>query len=312
MTVPPPAHATRRTRRYWRRLIALLVAAMALTAGGVPALLGVATTVSLLYSSCDEHATTPGDFGHLWEDVTLTARDGHAVRAFFIPGRAMTGSSAAIIIPPTTNDGRGTRLDLADMLARHGYAVLTFESRRCAGMGPLSLGYKETDEVGAALAYLHTRDDVDPDRIGITGFSSAGATAIMAAARYPALRAVVAEGGYGDFAQNVIGTHGDSGTVFETIYKWSIAGSYRVITGVSMDRLSPLDVIGGIAPRPILLIYGSRERSLAGAKQQLAAAGPTADLWVVKGAGHGEYRAVTPDEYETRVIGFFDSALLGE
>jgi len=311
MTFPSPAHPPRRTRRYWRRLIAILVVAVLLTVGGIPALLGVATTVSLLYSPCDEHATTPGDFGLAWEDVALTAGD-NTIRAYFIPGNDGDAPHPAIIIPPTTNSGRGTRLDLADMLARHGYAVLTYESRRCAGMGPLSLGFKETDEVGDALAYLQTRGDVDPDRIGITGFSSAGATTIMAAARYPALRAVIAEGGYGDFAQNVIGTHSDSDTVFEAIYKWSIAGSYRVITGVSMDKLSPLDVIDRIAPRPILLIYGSRERSLAGAKQQLAAAGPTADLWIVEGAGHGKYRMMAPDEYETRVIAFFDSALLGE
>ncbi len=311
MTAPSPAR--RRNPRYWRRLFAVLVAAILIAAAGVPALLGAATTYSLLYGPCNERAATPTDFGYAWEDVTLAAQDGSHIRAYFIPGSsAATPRSAAIIIPPTTNAGRANRLGLAAMLAGHGYAVLTFESRRCAGMGPLSLGYHETREVGIALAYLQTRDDVDPDRIGITGFSSAGATTIMAAAQYPALRAVIAEGGYGDFADGVIGANSDSGTILEAIYKWSIAGSYRVITGVSLDNLSPLDVIGSIAPRPILLIYGSRESSLAGAKQQVAAAGPTADLWIVNGAGHGRYREVAPDEYERRVVAFFDSALQGE
>jgi dienelactone hydrolase len=39
---------------------------------------------------------------------------------------------------------------------------------------------------------------VDPQRIGIIGNSMGGATAILAAADYPSLRAVVAEGTFAD------------------------------------------------------------------------------------------------------------------
>ncbi len=293
-------------RRAWRRLVIIAVLAMVITVIVVPAGLGFATTYGLLYASCQEVSATPGDFGLSWEDLTLTARAGGHFRAFYMRGT----NRAAIIIPPTTNQGRGNRLALAQLLAQHGYAVITFESRRCAGMGPLSLGYKETDEVGDALTYLQTRSDVDPDRIGITGFSSAGATAVMAAARFPALRAVIAEGGYGDFAEGAVGMGSRDDTWLETLYKQSLRLSYHLITGIDIDKLSPLDVIGQIAPRPILLIYGSRERSLEGARQQLAAAGDNAQLWMVEGARHGTYRVDAPAEYENRVIDFFDRALL--
>jgi dipeptidyl aminopeptidase/acylaminoacyl peptidase len=299
-----PSQGIRRARRF---AFTAVIAAV-ITVIGVPAGLGFATTYRLLYSSCDAASTTPGDFGLAWEDLTLTAQAGGDFRAFFIPGT----NRAAIIIPPTTNDGRGDRLDLAAMLAQHGYAVMTFESRRCAGMGPLSLGYQETDEVGDVLTYLQTRPDIDPDRIGITGFSSAGATAIMSAARFPELRAVIAEGGYGDFSEGVVGLRSGDDTWLETLYKQSLRLSYHLITGIDIDKLSPVDVIGQIAPRPILLIYGSRERSLEGARQQLAAAGDNAQLWIVEGARHGTYRADVPAEYEDRVIAFFDRALLSK
>jgi fermentation-respiration switch protein FrsA (DUF1100 family) len=213
-------------------------------------------------------------------------------------------------MPPAYASGRGNRLDEADVLARHGYAVLTFDSRRCAGMGPLSLGYKETDEVGNALEYLKTRGDIDPDRIGILGFSSAGATSVMAAARFPAIRAVVAEGGYGDFAEGAVGINDERGSIVEKIYKKSIGITYRLITGVDIDKLSPVDVAGQIAPRPMLLIYGSLERSLEGARYQQAAAGENAELWIVQGAGHGNYLYIEPQAYEQRVVAFFDRALL--
>jgi len=52
--------------------------------------------------------------------------------------------------------------------------------------------------------------------------------------------------------------------------------------------------------------------SLPGARRQQQAAGDNAQLWVVDGAGHGNYSAVAPQAYEARIISFFNKALLGE
>lgn len=298
-------HASR--RHYWRKLLITTVILLMVAIIGTPALAGFMMTYVMVYRPCAGGQSTPGDFGLAYEDITINASAGGQFDAFYIPGT----NRAAIIIPPTTCGGRGSRLHLAALYARHGYAVLTFDSRRCADMGPLTLGYAETKEVGDALDYLLTRDDVEPERIGITGFSSAGATAVMSAALYPQLRAVAAEGGYGDFAEGAIGLGTGSDNVLEAIFKWSLGASYRLLTGVNIHKLSPQDMIGGIAPRPILLIYGTEERSLEGAYDQLAAAGDNVELWVIEGADHGTYLDVVPEEYEQRVIAFFDKALLG-
>jgi fermentation-respiration switch protein FrsA (DUF1100 family) len=295
--------------RYWLRLVRFFILALSVALLSVPLLFGFLTTLALLYAPCIENTLTPTDYGYDWEDVTLAARAGGRFRGFFIPG----ANGATIIIPPAGSNGRGIRLHEAAVLLRHGYAVFTFESRRCAGMGPLSLGYQEVDEVTDALDYVLTREDVDPNRIGIHGFSSAGATAIMATARFPTLRAVVAEGGYGNFVENALGTGRSSNRAiayFEVIYRWSTRLTYRLITGMDINQLSPVDVIGDIAPRPILLIYGSHEVSLPGGRHQKAAAGDNAKLWIVEGAGHGNYVDVASEEYERRVITFFDEALL--
>jgi pimeloyl-ACP methyl ester carboxylesterase len=300
--------STRSTSHRRRRTITLAVVAVLATVVIVPAGAGFVLTYTLLNPPCSDNGQTPGDYGYCWEDVTLQARAGGSFLGYFIPG----SNGAAIIIPPPYGGGRGSRLQEGDVLARYGYAVFSFESRRCADMGALSLGDQETSEVQDALDYLHARPDVDPDRIGILGFSSAGATAVMAAARFPDIRAVAAEGGYGDLAEGAIGLGTGGVNPLERIFKASLAVSYRVISGTDIGRLSPEDVIGSIAPRPILLIYGSRERSLGGARRQLAAAGENAQLWVVEGAGHGDYLTVAPEEYEQRVVTFFDKALFGE
>ncbi len=273
----------------------------------LPFLLGVLSTLGLLYAPCAGDGPHPKDYGYIWENVTLDARAGGQFRGYFIHGI----NGATIIVPPALAGGRGSRWPQIQLLVEHGYAVFTFESRRCAGMGPLSLGYDEVNEVADVLDYLLSRPDVDPDRIGIYGFSSAGATSVMAAARLPEIDAVVAEGGYGDFVENALGQTTRRGVAgyIEWAYRWPFRPTYRWVIGHDLERLSPVSVIDQIAPRPILLIYGSREVSLAGGRAQLAAAGDNAELWVVEGAGHGDYLAVAPDEYEARLVGFFDGAL---
>ena len=88
--------------------------------------------------------------------------------------------------------------------------------------------------------------------------------------------------------------------------------TYRLITGTNISALNPSGMISQIAPRPVLLIYGSNEVSLSGGYQQKAAAGDNAELWVIPGAGHGNYSQVAGEEYEARVMGFFKAALKSE
>lgn len=226
---------------------------------------------------------------------------GRPVRAYFLPG---TGA-AAIIVPPAHAGGAGAQAAEIALLNRGGFHVLTFESRSCMG-AVHSLGYAEVDEVGDALAYLATRPEIDAARVGILGFSSAGATSLMAAARYPQIAAVVAMGGYHDFPAYIRQNAGDS--FFGRLFRLSAEAGYRLSTGLPLSVLNPLSAMPAIAPRPVLLIYGSAEPTLPGARQQ-AAGGLAVTLWVVEGAGHGDYVAVAPEEFERRVLDFFRTAL---
>ena len=299
--------ARSRDREYWLRLAIFFVAALTVALVTIPALLGFLFMMGLLNAPCGSSQMTLATYEYPWEDVTIQARTGGEFRGYFMPGP----SGATILIAPPFNMGRDGRFRQAALFRRHGYSVLTFESRPCAGLGPHSLGQAEVAEVADALDYLLSRQDVDPNRIGIYGFSSAGATAVMAAARLPELQAVVAEGGYGDFAEETLGPGPDRGpaALFQSLFNRGARLAYRLVTGLDIDHLSPKDVIDQIEPRPILLIYGSREVSLIGARSQLAAAGEHTTLWIVEGASHGNYLDIAPAEYEARIVEFFDKAL---
>lgn len=226
--------------------------------------------------------------------------------AYFVPG---SGRDGAVVLIVPTNQARGERA--FEWMAYHdaGYHVLTFTGRGCLS-GVNTLGYMEAFQVGDALAYLATRPDVDMNRVGAHGFSQAGAAALLAAARYPAVRGVVAQGGYHDFGDEL-----DNNTASERLgilgglFNFGGRFAYRLRTGWDVGVLSPISVIGQIAPRHILLVYGTDEPGLRGARLQLAAAGENAELWEVNGAGHGDYVMVAGDEYARRVVAFMDRAL---
>ena len=86
-------------------------------------------------------------------------------------------------------------------------------------------------------------------------------------------------------------------------------------TAVFSNGLPPpdlADIIGRIAPRPVLLIYA--ENGVGGEELNQVlhkAAGGTAELWRVPGSSHLGGIDAQPEEYERRVTDFFDRALLG-
>jgi dienelactone hydrolase len=106
----------------------------------------------------------------------------------------------------------------------------------------------EVDQVGDALNFLATRPDVDMNRIGIQGFSAAGATSVMSAARYNHLKAVVAMGGYHDFGATLDAEA--HGSWYGPLYAAGARAGYRLATGLDMEVLSPVSTIDQISPAP--------------------------------------------------------------
>jgi acetyl esterase/lipase len=188
-----------------------------------------------------------------------------------------------------------------------GLGVLSLESRVCRGDRG-TFGYYEGDDVHAAYQYLRSRDDVDPARISVHGFSAAGAASIFGAARTPESRAVSAMGNYHDFGA-VIGIGNRDVSPIERLYRIGVVWGFESTGGVSLDKLRPIDAIPTMAPRPVRLVYGSQEVSLSGG-EAMDAAGDNARLWEVPGAIHGNYLEVAPDGVRDYIGGFHRDVLL--
>jgi pimeloyl-ACP methyl ester carboxylesterase len=95
---------------------------------------------------------------------------------WFFPGLL---KAPTIILCHGYESSRGELLTLVSALQDHQYNVFVFDfAAHGANSGVTTFGYKETDEVRAALNYLATRSDVDPNNFGMWGYNL-GAYAIL-------------------------------------------------------------------------------------------------------------------------------------
>jgi hypothetical protein len=288
-----------RRRRYGRRALLGVGAAVLAMFVLFPAVFAVVAT---------HRAREPvkaADLGRPYQEVTFTTSDGLRLAGWYVPSR----NRAAVIAFP----GREGPVDEARLLARHGYGVLLLDRR---GEGESegdfnAYGWGGEADLKAAAGYLSRRADVDPSRIGGLGLSVGGEMMLHAAAEDPRLRAVVSEGA----SKRSMAEQWDD----PAIGAWRkpltplLAQTAAVsVLGNEPPPPSLLDVVDDIAPRALLLIRG-----LAGQEAEvlnrafLRAAGEPTALWEVAGAGHTAALSTQPREYERRVVGFFDRALLG-
>ena len=275
--------------------------------------LGVAVLAEVLapfwfgyYATHAMRATVPdADLGAPHEHVTLTTSDGLELEGWYVPSQ---NGAAVIAFPGRTNPQPHTR-----MLVEHGYGVLLFDRRgegHSDGDGN-RFGWGGTRDIQAALDFLESRPDVDPARIGGLGLSVGGELLLQAAAEDPRLAAVVSEGaGTRTFAEELIDF--SPNTV--------IRGFHTLVAkhvGVSLFSDEPpppslVDILHEVAPRPALLIWapnGGNRETLNPLYHRLI--GPSASVWAIDDVKHMKGLQGHPEEYERRVVGFFDQALLG-
>jgi dipeptidyl aminopeptidase/acylaminoacyl peptidase len=103
----------------------------------------------------------------------------------------------------------GVRLfrEVADTLSRVGIAVLRLDDR---GLGASTGSFGNStsadfaDDIRAALTWLRSRSDIDPDRLAVLGHSEGGMIAPMVAATDPRLRAMVIMAGPGEPMKDIM------------------------------------------------------------------------------------------------------------
>jgi dienelactone hydrolase len=164
------------------------------TAGPLPGLKSFAPPAGAPYSAQDVTIRTPGGLT-LRGTLTLPQRaPGARLPAIVtITGSGPQDRDAS----PATLRAYRIYYQLADTLGRRGIAVLRLDDRGAGSdAGPATVTTADlADDIRAAVAWLRTRPEIDPARIGLVGHSEGGTIAPMVAATDSAIAGVVILGG---------------------------------------------------------------------------------------------------------------------
>lgn len=198
----------------------------------------------------------PADAPYTAEEVVVHTPEGlHLSGTLTLPKARATGRAPAVVT--ITGSGAEDRdeespaipgyrpfRELADTLGRRGIAVLRLDDRGVNGsdLGPLTATSADfANDIRAGIAYLRSRPEIDPSRIGLVGHSEGGMIAPMIAETDTALRAIVLMAGTASPGREI--------SMDQFTY---IMDSVRHVTGSARDSMFALErhALDSVAKQP--------------------------------------------------------------
>jgi dipeptidyl aminopeptidase/acylaminoacyl peptidase len=195
-----------------------------------------------------------------------------------------------------SNKDGGGMIAVAKMLTELGYAALRFDMRGCGeseGERGRVICLEQVEDTRNALSFLATRPEVDPKRIGVTGQSFGAAVAVYSAGVEPRIAACISSGGWGNGEKKFRKQHAspEAWKKFASMLEHGrqrrsrtgesiMVPRYDIVpipTGLrgnlakgsimefpfevveSMLAFNANDVVGNIAPRPLLLLHSAND-----------------------------------------------------
>jgi uncharacterized protein len=243
-------------------------------------------------------------------EVSISVNDGVVLQAWSI--RPLAANGDVVILLHGQSDNRASMLGNADMLLRHGYAVLLPDARAHGESGgPIATyGVKEAADVRRWYEWLHASQS--PRCIDGLGDSMGGAQILESLAGEPNFCAVVAESPFSTFqeaAYDRLGQQFDTGPwLGRTLLRpsiWAGIAYVRLRYGVDLRKASPENAVVD-SQVPILLIHGLADTNLPPRhSESIKVSNPAVVLWEPANAGHCAASSTAPAEYESRVVGWF-------
>jgi pimeloyl-ACP methyl ester carboxylesterase len=231
-------------------------------------------------------------------------------RAQFVTLRgayAASKNGAAVMLVHGAGGNRTSVLPEARALAEAGYGVLLFDlPGHGESDGQINWGQSERAALGAATTFTLAQPDVKHGKLGAFGFSMGGYALIGFAAKDARIKALAIAAAPPDPLE-------------QSRYQFSSLGPVTQIPANLALRWSAMEleptarqVIGSFAPRPLLMIGGTADKTVPEymVRDLFAAARAPKELHVIDGAEHGNYFQIAPRNYREYLQTFFDRALL--
>jgi dipeptidyl aminopeptidase/acylaminoacyl peptidase len=246
------------------------------------------------------------------QEASLTAADGVTLRAWFIHPQAYNGS--AVVLLHGITDNREGVAGYGKVFLDHGYAILLPDARDHGESGGelATYGIRESDDIHRWVDWIYQHD---PPRC-VYGFGESYGAALMlqSLAREPRYCAVVVESPFSTAREmsyeRVSGPLHVQPWFGRTLGRPVIAAAVlyaRLRYGIDLMQPSPLDALER-SRVPVLLIHGDQDHNISPRHSIiLAHAAPDhVQLWLVPGAAHTGAWAAAHQEFELRVLQWFN------
>ncbi len=212
-----------------------------------------------------------------------------------------------IILNHGTPGNRVSMISRATFLFQHGFNVLLFDFQSYGkSQGEIStLGMVESEDILAAISYVHSLPETMFSKIGVLGLSMGATAAVLAASRSTDILALVAESCPVDATLVTQDVPDEAAREADKLL-------VEQIYGVDITQARPIDVVNKLAGHTaIFFVNGDVDTitPLAGMQALYDSAGEPKQYWIVPGAQHAQSFAVDPQEYIQRVDAFFDEYL---
>jgi hypothetical protein len=249
-------------------------------------------------------------------DVSIAAKDGTILRGWNI--KPKYGNGDAVILLHGHTDNRAGMLGSADMLLRHGYAVLLPDSRAHGASGGdiATYGVLEADDVRRWFDWVERAES--PRCIDGLGESMGAAQVLESLSVTPGFCAVAAESSFASFREasyDRLGQKLGSGALLgRTLLRPAVEAGFlyaRWEYGVDLEQASPENAVARSGV-PVLLIHGKKDTNLPPRHSEMifeksSLRVPSVAVWEPEEAGHTGAAGAEPAEFEHRVIGWFQS-----
>jgi pimeloyl-ACP methyl ester carboxylesterase len=227
---------------------------------------------------------------------------------WFFPGLR---SAPTIVLCHGYGSSRGELLTLESTLQDHQYNVFIFDfAAHGANAGVTTFGFREADEVRAALDALAARDDVDASRFGLWGYNLGAYAALREAETDKRIRALVLDSTYDRPEQMVrVGVEKNGLGGFPLMVR-AAQLSFEYLNYPHRNDPPLSTKLNAIAGVPTLYIQAVDDPELAETTRQLFLRAPEPREQAI--IAHGNFALMNDEDkraYENRVVAFYLSKL---
>ncbi len=251
-----------------------------------------------------------------YEDVRFPSREtDYEIAGWYVVGDP---DKPAVILVDGIGGCRHAQAVLvpAGMLWRNGFNVLLIDLHETGDSQIVdrhsTLGSEEYLDVLGAWDWLREVQGFAAEEIGMAANSLGAATSLYAFAEEPQTAAIFLNSPYANLPQILKSELSRSG--FPTILVRSAMLMGRIVTGVNVLERTPLDAMAVIGERPVFVVHSIDDKRIAidhSYQLQDAALRGNVDFefWFIDKVDHVRGPAVYPEEYEDRLVGFFERTL---